>query len=73
MYLKIKVRSESRRESIRAISTERFEVSVKEKAEANRANRRVLELIAQRLQIPFKKIRIIRGHHSPSKLVLIAE
>ena len=47
------------------------EVAVKEKAERNLANRRVIELVAKHLKVPAGKIRIISGHHSPSKMLSI--
>jgi uncharacterized protein YggU (UPF0235/DUF167 family) len=48
-----------------------FEISVREKAERNMANTRVLELVAEHFKIPVKKVRIVNGHHHPSKLLII--
>ena len=48
-----------------------LDISVKEKAERNMANTRVLELVAEHFKIPKNKVRIITGHHHPSKLMVI--
>lgn len=46
-----------------------FEVSVRELAERNLANRRIIELVARHFKLPVGKVRIISGHHSPSKIL----
>lgn len=48
-----------------------FEVSVRELAERNLANRRIIELVARRFKLPVGKVRIISGHHSPSKILSV--
>lgn len=48
-----------------------FVASVKEKAERNMANARVIELVAEYFKVPKSKVRIINGHHHPSKLLVI--
>ncbi|MDR3519545.1 MAG: DUF167 domain-containing protein [Candidatus Pacebacteria bacterium] len=54
-------------------SKDHFEISVKEKAERNMANTRVLEIIAEHFNVPKNKVRIINGHRHPSKLLVIEE
>jgi len=51
--------------------TDHFVISVKEKAERNEANARVLELVARYFKVPVKKVRIINGHRHPSKLIIV--
>ena len=48
-----------------------FEISVKEKAERNMANIRVVELVAMHFKISVSKVRIINGHKHPSKLLIV--
>jgi len=48
-----------------------FEVSVKEKAQRNEANTRVLKMVAEYFKVPVKKVRIVNGHRHPSKLLII--
>lgn len=52
-------------------SEDHFEISVREKAQGNMANTRALELVAEHFKISVKKVRIVNGHHHPSKLLLI--
>ena len=48
-----------------------FDVSVREKAERNMANVRVLELVAEYFDMAKNKIRIINGHNHSSKLIVV--
>lgn len=48
-----------------------FEISVKEKAERNMVNARVLELVAKHFKVSVNKVRIVNGHHHPSKLLIV--
>lgn len=74
-YIKVKVFAGANKESIKenppAGGRGHFEVAVKEKAERNLANRRVIELVAKHLKVPTGKICIISGHHSSSKMLSI--
>ena len=62
-----------RQEAGQASSKDHFEISVKERAEMNRANTRVLELVAEHFKVPVSKVRITNGHRHPSKLLIIEE
>ncbi len=73
MYVKIRVQTEAKREEIRQIKPDHFEVSVKEPAKQNLANKRAMELVALHFKIPVKKVKIVSGHHSPSKIFSIME
>ena len=73
MYIKVKVTAHARKETIEETSPTSYEIKVKEPAERNQANERVITLIALARGIPAKNIRIINGHHSPSKLLSIFE
>jgi uncharacterized protein YggU (UPF0235/DUF167 family) len=73
MYIHVKVRANSKKEEFKKKSEDSFEVSVREKAEQNLANTRVLELIAIHFNIPQSHIRIVNGHHSPTKLLSIRD
>ncbi len=68
MYCKVKVVPGAKKESFVKKSEDHFNVSVKEKAEQNLANKRVLELVAEHFKVPYGKVRLISGHHSPSKI-----
>lgn len=69
MYIKVKVHTESKKESLKQLAGDKFECFVKEKAERNMANIKVLELLAEYLGIEIGKLRIVSGHHSPNKII----
>ena len=72
-YIHAKVTAGARKEELVQKDPEHFIVSVKEKAENNNANTRVLELIAEHFKIPRNKVRIVNGHHHPSKLLILED
>lgn len=67
MYVKVIVTPNSKKESFVQVAEDQYEFAIKEKAERNQANKRVLELF--RKQFPGKGIKIISGHHSPHKIL----
>jgi hypothetical protein len=71
MYIKAVVTAGAKKESITAKSLDHFLISVKEKAEKNLANKKVIQLLAQYFKVPKGKVRIVNGHHHPHKLLII--
>ena len=71
MYIKARVTAQSKKERFKKVSDDHFNISVKEPAKQNRANKRVLELVAENFNIAAKAVRIVNGHHVPSKLLYI--
>lgn len=71
MYIKVMVVANAKKESFVQKSENSFIASVKEPAERNLANKRMLELVAGQYGIDQKKIRIVNGHHHPSKLLSV--
>lgn len=71
MYIRVKIAPNSKKESIIKKSDNIFEISVKEKAERNMANDKVRELVASYCKVSIDSVRIINGHHSPTKLISI--
>ena len=69
MYIKISVIVGAKKNLFVKKSKDHFFISVKEKAQRNMANTRMLELVAEYFQISKNKVRIINGHHYPSKLL----
>ena len=69
MYLKLKVIPDAKVEKVEHLSDDTLRIWVTAPAENNRANSRVIEILHQ--EYPHKSIRIISGHHSPSKIVSI--
>lgn len=71
MYIHVTVTAGARKESIKETKPNYFAISVREKAERNMANKRVLELVALHFSIPTSSVRIINGHMHPRKLLVI--
>ena len=69
MYLKVKVKSGTKREVIEKISEDHFNISIKEKAEHNYANERIIEIMRNIFKA--RLVKIASGHHSPSKIISI--
>ena len=72
-YIHVSVTAGAKKEIFTQIKDDHFEISVKEKAERNIANSRVLELFAIHFKVSKDKIRIVNGHRHPSKLLVIEE
>ena len=69
MYVRVKAIPRAKQESIKKEKgKDRFLVSVREKAEENRANERIREILAHEFHISVGKVRLISGHHSPTKM-----
>jgi len=73
MYIKAKVIVDAKKEKIIKKSKNHFEISVKESAERNLANKKVVELVRDYFKVYNGDVRIVSGHHSPSKIISIPE
>lgn len=71
MYVKVKVFTSQKEDKITQIGENRYEIRTKAEAKNNMANKRVLEILASRLDISVEKFKIINGHHHPIKLILV--
>lgn len=69
MYIHVKILASRSKEEIKKISADHYEICVKEPAKNNLANKRLIEIIKN--LNPGAVVRIINGHHSPSKLVSV--
>jgi uncharacterized protein YggU (UPF0235/DUF167 family) len=67
MYIKIKVETDAHAEKVVRYADDHFLVSVKEPAERNMANRRVLQIF--RGLYPRKSVKLVKGHQSLAKIV----
>ncbi|MEI7480623.1 MAG: DUF167 family protein [bacterium] len=69
MYLKIRVVTKAKEEKIEEIPKGGLKIWVKFPAEQNLANNRILELVKARYPEYNGDVRIVSGHHSPSKIL----
>ena len=72
MFIKIRVRPNSDKEELKKVSDKEYEIDVKEPAENNKANFRVMNLIAKEFGVSYKNIKIINPR-SKDKLIEIKE
>ena len=72
MYLKVVITPSARREKVTE-DGKALRIEVREPAERNLANTRVREIVAERLGVSVKQVRIINGHQSRSKLLSVQE
>jgi hypothetical protein len=68
---KVKVCAKARRNFLIATDTHCFAIEVKAKPENGRANDAVLTLLARHLGVESKRLRIVRGASSPSKIIAL--
>lgn len=66
-FIRVRVSAGAKKEKVE--KTEKgIKISVKEKAQRGEANTRVKELLARTLQVSLARLRLIKGHTSPSKI-----
>ena len=69
MYIHVKVTANTKEEKIEKKSDSQFVIFVREKAERNMANKRIIEIFRELYCTG--KVHIINGHHSTSKLLSV--
>lgn len=69
MLIKIKVFTGAKKEKIVKKSDDSFDIHVKEPAERNLANKKILELVRKYFKVYNSIVKIVKGHHSPSKII----
>lgn len=71
MYIKVRAITNAKKEQIKQVKQDFFEIWLKEKPEKNLANKKILEILFSHFQT--KNIKIINGAHHPIKLLKIEE
>ncbi|MEY2664333.1 MAG: hypothetical protein RIT04_141 [Candidatus Parcubacteria bacterium] len=76
MYIHVKAITGAKKESVvqaqnadGVLSPDHFVISIKELPERNMANKRILEIMREKFV--GKAVRMVSGHHSPSKIISI--
>jgi len=69
MHVRVHIYVDNRKEVIKEIGENNFEIKLKVPAEHNLANNRMREILARWYNTEVGKVRIITGHHSPRKVV----
>lgn len=71
MEIKVRITPQSRKEQILRKDEKTFLISVREKAEDNKANIRMKEILAEFFHTRTQNVRIFSGHHARSKVIRI--
>ncbi len=69
--IRVKVNAGARSDSVRLLGPDFYQVRTRVPPERGRANRRVLELLAQELGVPVERLQIVAGHTRPLKVVTL--
>lgn len=70
-YIKVKVHPNSKKQEIKQISEDKFEIWVKEKPERNQVNKILCQIISQHFNNPEGGVKILNGHHNRIKLLKV--
>jgi uncharacterized protein YggU (UPF0235/DUF167 family) len=71
LIINVRVTPNSKQPSVTKLSDGLYEVAVDERAEGGRANRRLIEILSENLDVPKSSIRILRGARSKDKVVQV--
>lgn len=71
--IKVKVKPNAKREEIKEIEKDYFEVRTTVVPEKGKANKKVIEILSKYLKIPKSRIKLVRGETSREKTFLIEE
>ncbi|MDD1779469.1 MAG: DUF167 domain-containing protein [Candidatus Helarchaeota archaeon] len=67
------VKPNSKKKYVKLIDADTYEIAITAKPEKGKANKEIIEDLADFFKIQKSRIRIIKGHKSHTKLVEIAE
>ena len=73
MLIKLRVHPDSKKDAIEKKGPDAYEVWTRAPAEANRANVACLILLGRALKVEARRLRIVKGAHSPSKIIEVPE
>ncbi len=71
MYVKVRVTAGAKKEQVMRKSETEFAILVREPAARNLANKRVRELLSGAYGVPLGSVRLVSGHHAPSKIFAV--
>ncbi|SHK55444.1 DUF167 domain-containing protein [Thermocrinis minervae] len=67
MMIKVVAKPKAKVEYVKKLSEDEYEVAVKEPPEDGKANKRIVELLAEYFKKPKSSIKLIKGHSSRVK------
>lgn len=71
MFVKVVITPGARKERVSKVKETEFHIAVREPAERNMANKRILAILAAKYGISVAQVRILTGHRSRAKIVSV--
>ncbi len=71
MFVKVIATPGARKERITKVKDTEFHIAVREPAERNMANKRIVAIIASECGVVSTKVRLLTGHRSRAKIVVV--
>ncbi len=68
MLIRVKAKPRSKKEGVKQISEDYYEVRVNVPPEKGKANERIIQLLAQHFKVPKNAVKLVRGETSKEKL-----
>ena len=68
MYIRVHAVAGAKKEQVTRVSSDRYDICVREPAERNFANKRIRELLAETLGKSAGRVRLVAGHRSFHKV-----
>ena len=68
----VRVVTTAKRETVRKVATDTYEITVREPAQHNQANRRVQTILAEQYDKTAREVRLQTGHRTPKKTFIIS-
>ena len=73
MEYRVKVTVGVKKEGVDFLRDGRLAIAVAAPRKDNKANERARELLAEHLNVPLEKVKLVRGHTQPTKVMHVAE
>ncbi len=73
MKITVKVKPNAKKNEVKKIDENRYEIRVTVVPEKGKANKKVIELLSKELKVPKSKIKLIKGETSKEKIFEIEE
>lgn len=71
MFVKVRAKPGAKKEQVLEMSRYELAIHVREPAQQNLANRRIIEILAERFSVPARSIQMLSGFRSPNKIFSI--
>lgn len=71
MYVRVRAIAGARKEQVLEVDDKELVIHIKEPAQRNMANRRIMQIIADRFYVPVRSVRQLSGFRSPTKVFSI--